>query len=182
MRNVTLFLLWLIVAQAYGQESRKTQFFVGYYGETLTHTGATIGMEYSPLGTSTYQMLLSANAGGYIHRRNNTSIFVRGQWGQRVTLKSRWFVDNFLGIGYLHHFTHGGDTYEVLPNGSVVQSPDHGRPKFMPSIALGLGYALPIKDSRTLRIYVRPECFWKAPFNGYYLTHFALNSGVIFQL
>lgn len=168
----------------YAQEIKqaKNKLFVGYFGETISHYGLTAGVEHYAFQNEKYQIILSANAGAYVHIRNNSSIFLRTQWGQRYTSKSGVFVDNFLGLGYLHQFTNGGEIYEVLPNGAVVETPNTGKAMVMPSISIGTGYDFSKKTKSNLIFYVRPELFWKAPFNGYYLTHFAINTGLIFKL
>jgi hypothetical protein len=184
MRIVLLY--WFILSPFFVQcrenGKTKTKLTEGYYGETLTHPGMVFGLEHYVYGNDRYQMILSANVGGYEHPRNNTSLFVRGQWGQRVTFKSSFFVDQFIGLGYLHHFASGGKIYDVLPNGAIVEIANNGRSMIMPSVALGGGYDLAKQTGLNLMIYVRPELFWKAPFNGYYLTHFALNVGLIFKM
>ena len=173
-----VFLLFAILSFAQEGTKKHTGISVGYFGETLTHAGFTIGIEHSPFSTEGYQMLLALNVGGYTHVRNNTSLFVRSQLGQRVIFNNGIFFDHFIGLGYLHQFTHGGDHFQVLPNGAVIETPDSGNAMIMPSIALGTGYEF----SDTLKMYVRPEVFWKAPFNGYYLTNFAMNIGLIFKI
>jgi len=181
MKNIILILLFLSTLEAVGQEQAgsKINISIGYYGETITHPGLIAGIEYTPVVLGKYQMILALNAGGYVHKRNNTSFFVRGQWGQRITFNNGLFIEQFLGLGYLHQFTHGGELYEVLPNGSIVETPDRGRPNIMPSVTLGLGYDFSKKGIANLSIFLRPELFWKAPFNGYYLTHPALSTGII---
>lgn len=181
------YLWWTLVllsTAAYGQEeeTRKTRLLVGYYGETVTHPGLTVGVERALLQTEKYQVILAADAGGYVHVRNNSSLFVRVRSGQRRTFRNGLFLDHFLGLGYLRHFTHGGETYEVLPNGAVVEVNNAGRSMVMPSVALGTGYDFARRRGTGVSVYVRPELFWKAPFNGYYLTHFALHAGVMFNL
>lgn len=159
----------------------KTKWMLGYFGETITHTGINLGLEYYPFQSERYQMILAPNLGGYVHIRNNTSLFLRVQWGQRVNFDSGLFLEQFMGLGYLHQFTHGGQNYEVLPNGAVLEVSNSGRPMFMPCVALGTGYDFSKKTRFNLTYFIRPEFFWKGPFNGYYLTHIALNTGVLFH-
>jgi len=170
--------------ESFGQDVplNKLAINLGYYGETVTHAGMNVGVEYYPHQSDRHKMILAGNVGGYTHKRNNTSLFIRGQWGQRVEFKSGLFLDQFIGLGYLHQFVHGGGLYEVLPNGSVVEKSNTGEPKIMPSVALGLGYKFKKDSFNRFEYYFRPELFWKAPFNGYYLTHLAINTGVIINL
>ncbi len=184
MKKILLAILLLAIIKTNAQELplKKKKIFVGYFGETLAHPGINLGIEHYPYQTDQYQMILSANIGGYIHKRNNTSIFLRGQWGQRITFENGVLVDSFLGLGYLHHLSHGGAVYEVLPNGAIVENTANGNSMIMPSVAVGTGYDFSKKTNLDMIIYVRPELFWKAPFNGYYLTHIAINCGLIFNI
>ena len=185
MKHVLIvFSMSFMLNQAFGQEATQSKVAInlGYFGETVFHPGMNFGIEYYPHQTDRHQMILAGNFGGYVHRRNNKSLFVRAQWGQRLHLKSGLFFDQFIGLGYLHHYTHGGDTYEVKPNGAVVETPNSGQSLVMPSISLGAGYSLAKNKAYGIKVYLRPELFWKAPFNGYYLTHFALSTGIILNL
>jgi len=186
MKHVTfIFLIFLFThINSNGQENNlpKTKLTLSYFGETITHNGLNLGFEYYPFQSKKYQMILASNIGGYVHIRNNTSLFIREQWGQRITFDWGIFIDEFIGLGYLHQFTHGGDNYEVLSNGAIVKTPNNGSPMIMPSVAIGTGYDFSKKTKWNIIYFLRPELFWKAPFNGYYLTHFALNTGFIFKL
>ncbi len=119
--------------------------------------------------------------GPILSRRNNTSWFIRLQVGQRLMLRG-FVLEDFLGLGYLRQYTHGGDVYQVLPNGAVVENKRSGRGKMMPSVGLGMGYRGIKIRGKTIQVFARPENFWKAPFNGYYLTHFAINAGIVTPL
>lgn len=170
--------------QAFGQDTHQNKIAInlGYFGETVFHAGLNLGIEYYPHQTDRHQMIVAGNIGGYVHQRNNTSLFLRAQWGQRLNFKKGLFVDQFIGLGYLRQFVHGGDIYEVKPNGAVVETPDSGQSLIMPSISLGIGYNLAKNKANHTKVYLRPELFWKAPFNGYYLTHFVLSTGIIIKL
>jgi len=183
-RLLIVFIMSFMLNQAFGQEATQNRVAInlGYFGETVLHPGMNLGIEYYPHQTDRHQMILAGNIGGYVHRRNNTSLFLRTQWGQRLNYKSGLFIDQFIGLGYLHQFVHGGDIYEVKPNGAVVETPNSGQPLVMPSISLGAGYSLAKNKAHSIKVYLRPELFWKAPFNGYYLTHFALSTGIIINL
>lgn len=176
-----IFFFIVIIARGQGKELPKMKFMLGYYGETFTHSGLNAGIEYYPFQSEKYQMILASNIGGYFHIRNNTSLFIREQWGQRISFGCGVFIDEFIGIGYLHQFTHGGDNFRVLPNGAVVKTPDSGSPMIMPSVAIGTGYDFSRKTNWNIIFFLRPELFWKAPFNGYYLTHLVINAGIIFK-
>ena len=171
-----------VLTHAQTEELPTRALTVSYFGETLTHPGLTLGVEHYPLQSPKHQLVWSVSAGAYLHRRNNTSWFVRLQVGQRLMLGRGFVLENFLGLGYLRQYTHGGDVYQVLPNGAVVENKRSGRGKMMPSVGLGMGYRGIKIRGKTIQVFARPEIFWKAPFNGYYLTHFAINAGIVTPL
>ena len=183
-QSLCLLFFMSILLPAIGQNARQNKLALnlGYFGETVTHYGINLGVEYYPHQTDRHQMILAGGIGGYVHLRNNSSLFARAQWGQRLNFKSGLFLDQFFGLGYLHQFVHGGDLYEVKPNGAVVETPNSGQSLIMPSISMGIGYRFTKNNASGMKIYLRPELFWKAPFNGYYLTHFALSTGIIIKL
>ena len=181
--KILLILLFsYLLTHAQTEELPTRALTVAYFGETLTHPGLTLGVEHYPLQSPKHQLVWSVSTGAYLHRRNNTSWFIRLQVGQRLMLGRSFVLENFLGLGYLRQFTHGGDVYQVLPNGAIVENKRAGRGKIMPSVGLGMGYRGINIHGKTIQIFARPEIFWKAPFNGYYLTHFAINIGIIMPL
>lgn len=162
------------------QQKTNLRYTIGYFGEMLAHPGLNFGIEYATPQSQKHQMLLAANIGGYVHPKNNTSLFLRGQWGQRINFKTGYFINSYIGLGYLHQFVHGGESFQVQPNGAITKINDWGQPYFMPSIAIGNGWHFKREEKRPISFYLQPELFWKAPFNGYYLTHFSINAGLIF--
>lgn len=183
MKHKIILLLFVIPIVVDAQEPKEFRLSLGYYGETLSHPGLNIGIEYGVPNNRKEQMILSLNIGGYLHKKNNTSLFVKAHWAQRYNFNKGLFFEGAMGIGYLHHIAHGGDKFEVKPNGAIVQVKKYGNPMLMPSVGLGLGWNFfSAHQNRRLSVFVKPELFWKAPFNGYFLTHFAMNGGVIFNL
>lgn len=175
------FFIYATVVSAQEDEC-KNRFFLGYYGEEFIHPGMNLGIGFTSFQSGMYQILFSANAGAFLKDGSHTSVFARSQVGQCATFNSGIFIDHFLGFGALHQFATGGDDQEVLPNGEVVDISTKGSPKFIPSIAVGVGYDFKKKHDFDGTIFLRPELFWKTPFNGYYQTHFAINAGVMVSL
>ena len=171
-----------VLANAQTEELATKAVSVSYFGETLTHPGLALGVEHYPLQSPKHQLVWSVSVGGYLHPRNNTSFFARLQVGQRLLLGGKFMLENFVGIGYLRQRPQGGAVYRVLPNGAVVENKRSGSGKIMPSVALGIGYNGIKIHGKSIKVFARPEIFWKAPFNGYYLTHFAMNTGFIVPL
>ena len=74
---------------------------LSYFGETLSHSGLTLGMEHYPLQSKKHQLVWSVSMGAYLHQRNNTSWFLWFQVGQRLIFKGGFMLENFVGLGYL---------------------------------------------------------------------------------
>ncbi|HEX8656373.1 MAG TPA: hypothetical protein VF690_02495 [Hymenobacter sp.] len=160
------------------QETGRSAVTVGYFGETVTHPGLFAGYEHNLRPQKRYQLLLAATVGGYVHRRNHAGLFSEVGLGQRLHFRSGFFLEQFIGIGYLHTFLNGGPIYEVNDKGEVSERNNLGRPHLMPSISLGFGWNVAHSEKLPLLVFVRPRAFWQYPFNSYALPHLALQAGI----
>ena len=167
---------------AYAQEepssTHRYALTAAYFGETITHPGATVGLEKYLLRSRRYKLFVGANLGGYVHHRNHKALFANLQLGQRITFRSGWFLDQSVGVGYLRTFL-DGEVYAVDSDGSVEQVANTGRPHFMPSVSVGVGYDFTKKGLANLQLFLRPQVFWQMPFNNYSLLHIGLQAGLI---
>jgi hypothetical protein len=159
----------------------KYAFTVAYFGEMITHPGATLGIERYLLQDKRYRIFLGANLGMYTHTRNHTAYFINIQSGQRLTTGSGLFFDQSIGIGYLRSYLNGGDIFEVDAFRGVYESKNSGRGHVMPSVSLGTGWDFSKKNIANLAVFVRPQVFWQYPFNNYSLVHLALQTGLTFH-
>ena len=170
---------------AYSQQeptaSHRYALTAAYLGETITHPGATVGLEKYLLRKRQYKLFVGTNLGGYVHQRNHKALFATLQFGQRITFRSGWFVDQSIGVGYLITFL-DGEVYTVNPTGSVEQMANTGRSHLMPSVSVGVGYDFTNKDIAKLQLFLRPQAFWQLPFNHYALLHIGLQAGIILPL
>jgi hypothetical protein len=119
----------------------------------------------------------AAKGGLYYHRYNNTGIFLMLQSGARYRLYRGLFIDNYVGVGYIHTFLNGGKAYIVDAAGTIKKYHDYGTGHFMPSISPGLSYQL-----NNARLFARAMIFWQIPFNETTLVQYALEGGVSFNL
>ena len=165
-------------AQNETMTGKRSAVTLGYFGETITNPGLFFGYEYNLRPQKLYQLHLSANAGGYHHSHNHTGLFSEIQIGQRYTFGSGLFVEQLLGVGYLHTFLSGGKIYEVSEPGAISEARNSGRGHFMPSLSLGFGLNLAQKDKAPLLLFLRPKAFLQYPYNGYALSHAAVLIGI----
>lgn len=150
-------------------EAPRIPLTLAYLGETLLHPGIMVGTE-SRLWESGWHAIIGANnLGAYQHAGNHSGIFLNGELGYRLTFPVGLSAEALAGAGVLYTVL-PGDVY--LP-GQSEPSRDSGRPAFMPSASLGLGYAL--GDSR---LFARLQAFGQYPYNTYTLMHLATQVGV----
>lgn len=144
---------------------------VAYFGETLAHPGLMVGTERSVWRGGWHELLAATNLGGYQHAGNHNGLFLNGELGYRMTLPAGLSAEALAGAGVLYTML-PGDVY--LPSSSPSEpGRDGGRPTFMPSATVGLGYAL--GDSR---LFARLQAFGQYPYNTYTLLHLASQVGV----
>jgi len=163
-----------------GQESKiSIPVNISYFGETITHPGIEIGYENTFFRSFNY----TVSIGAYVHQRNHTGLFLEAGVNWRHTFPIGYSMEFGLGLGYLHTWEHGGDTYLVDDNGNVSLKPKYGHPHFMPSVKLGLiGWDFRKKTNIPLRLNADIIIFGQYPFNNYIMPHAALKVGGTYYL
>jgi len=161
----------------YGQDKNVIPINVSYFGETLVHPGIEIGYE----NTFYKSFNFTVSLGTYIHQRNHVGLFLNTGLNWRHTFPIGYSMEFGLGLGYLHTWEHGGDTYVVDDNGKVSVKPKYGRPHFMPSVKLGLlGWDFRKNTDIPLRLNADIIVFGQYPFNNYMMPHAALKLGATY--
>ena len=175
MKKYFVFTLTLLVIHSmYGQDKRTIPINISYFGDSILHPGIEIGYE------NTFYKLFNytASIGSYIHQRNHVGLFLNAGINWRYTFPIGYSMEFGLGLGYLHKWEHGGDTYVVDDNGNVSIKPKYGQPRFMPQVKLGLlGWDFRKKTNLPLRLNADIVGFLEYPFNTYWLPHVALKIG-----
>jgi hypothetical protein len=137
MRKYTVFaiVIFLTVHYVHGQENNKViPVNISYFGETMVHPGIAISYE----NTFFRSFNFTVSIGTYFYKRNHTGIFLETGFNWRLTFPIGYSMEFGLGLGYMHTWEHGGDTYTVDDNRNVSVKPKYGHPHFMPSVKLGL--------------------------------------------
>lgn len=151
-----------------------------YYGETITHPGVAVGMEYYAFESRRYKLIVAPKVGIYLHHRTHGAAFVDAELGHRVTAKFGLYGDLFTGIGYMHTWP-WGDVYGRAADGSVEKQFNAGSPHVKFGGGLGLGWDLSKNGVAPISIFARLEMFGEAPFNTGIAVHGALMCGVIWR-
>ncbi|MEI9921174.1 MAG: hypothetical protein WDO14_20610 [Bacteroidota bacterium] len=139
--------------------------------------GLSGAIEKDLLSNDRYALLVTGKTGFYIHRYNNTGIFFAAQSGVRYRIAGKFYLENYVGVGYLHTFLNGGKAYIVDAAGTVKRYHDYGSGHFMPSISPGISY-----EVGDLRFFARTMIFWQIPFNRVSLVQYSLETGLSFKL
>jgi hypothetical protein len=140
---------------------------VALMGEFLTHPGIVVGLEH-PVSE---HVVLAWNLGTYVHVRNTVGAFTDLELGVRHAFPSRFVLEGFAGVGYLHTFVQG--PVYVVDDDAVEHVTDPGRPSFMPTVRFGVA-----AERETLTPFVHLQAFGQYPFNTQLLPHVALLVGV----
>ena len=154
-------ILFAFLATASATES------VAVMGEFLTHPGVVVGLE-GPINDS---LVLAWNLGTYVHVRNTVGAFTDVELGVRHEFPTRFVLEGFAGVGYLHTFVQG--PVYVVEDESIDHVTDFGRPSFMPTVRFGVAAA-----RQKVTPFVNLQAFGQYPFNTQVLPHVALLVGV----
>ena len=135
----------------------------GYFGQTVTHPGIVIEMEYETNVSSTMSLPLRVDLGFYNHPRNHTGLFIDANYGFRRYYKSGLFLEESIGIGVLGSAINT-DVFKVDDNGVVSETSKLNPLQLMPSITLGIGFNLTKSNEKSMNlIWIRPKISWEYP-------------------
>lgn len=165
-----------------------------YFGETITHPGTKIGVDY-PLRTTKIsklkksgktfdkqkQIIVGGNLGVFYQRRYNTSLFLNAEVGYRRIKKKGSKLDFLFGVGYLKSFLNE-DTYEVSDNGEVNRVRLAGQSSFLSSISVSFGKDFGFTGSSPWGYHIKPSLYFQMPYGQVKLPHFVLECGVSYTI
>lgn len=188
----TFLILLLCSSSAYAQQKEGTgpklkarfgdrlALKAGYFGELVLHPGLTVGMDYTVAGNKWATLHWDTDLGGYWHRWNNTSFFLKTALGFRLTLGSV-FADLNLGVGYMHSWA-AGDMYQRAEEGGVEKAANWGHPHFMPNTSFLVGWDGSRKNNQSWAVHIGPEVYLQSSFNHISLPHVAVKIGFTYKL
>ncbi len=185
IKTFTSLILLLVNTYAYSAEitelnqnrnpNKLPALTVGYFGEMFSHPGMMVGAEFTIVGNQNHQLLGTLNVGWYVHRRNYHALFLNSEIGYRYTFNVGFNIHTLLGVGYFHKFA-DGTIYEVR-NDTLKEVRNTGRPRFMPSFSLGLGWDFRKKTNLPFGLFTRVQVFGEYPDDSFFMPHAALLIG-----
>lgn len=153
---------------------------VEYFGELVLHPGLSLGLDYTISKNNWVTIHWDTDLGGYWHRWNNTSAFLKTSIGSRLAIGSA-FADINIGAGYMHSWA-AGTVYQRAENGGVEKATNWGHSHFMPTASLLLGWDGSRKNKLPWTIYLGPEVYLQSSFNHTFLPHLAAKIGFTYKL
>ena len=162
MKKIILSAIILMVFSSLNAQSRLN-IGAGYFGQTVTHPGIVLEMEYETTLSSTMSLPFRVDLGMYTHPRNHHGLFIDANFGFRRYFKSGLFLEQSIGIGVLGSAINT-DVFTLDDNGTVSDASKLNSLQLMPSLTLGIGYNLTKnnEDALTL-IWLRPKISWQIP-------------------
>ena len=155
----------------------------GYFGETATHPGFALHLEYVRNHTPQISTPFRADLGAYFHGRNHDALIVDIHAGLREKFGKRFALEQYLGLGALVSFYNGDGIFQVDAGGAIQRVSPLGNAAFMPSVTLGIWIAAGKKtDPERWAVHFRPKAFWQFPYNNMAMPHFALQAGFTYRI
>lgn len=158
----------------------KLAFKADYFGELVLHPGFSAGLDYTLLSNKWTTLHWDADLGGFWHRWNNTSAFLKTSIGSRFAMGPA-FADINLGVGYMHTWA-AGEVYQRAENGSVEKVTQWGTPHFMPNASLLFGWDGSRKSNLPWTVHIGPEIYLQSSFNHSFLPHLAVKIGFTYKI
>ncbi len=195
--NITIQIIffWFLTNRVYSQEctpfsdnqSIITRFIhhesvalkLNYFGELVLHPGLTLGVDYTLTKSNRLTVHWDNDLGGYWHRWNNTSLFLKSTIGTRLAA-GPVFADINAGIGYMHSFA-AGTIYQRATDGGVEKASNQGQAHFMPNVSLLFGWDSTRKGKQCWTVHLGPEVYLQSSFNHIFLPHIAMNVGMTYK-
>lgn len=186
--------LWLLSSVSFAQNQSQFPFTVsisntasqlpgsGVLGiwTTPTHPGVTVGTEFFYNSNPKHQWFQTGNLGYFFHQYAQHGIQLYTEAGYRFQSTKGFFFGPKLGVGYLHSIPETR-VFELNENGSYDQKSNLGRPQFMPTATLQLGYQF--QKANPISVFLNYQLFMQLPFVNEYvpiLPNTALHLGVSF--
>jgi len=172
------------IAEKQGAISRfvyneKVAFKLDYFGELGLHPGLSLGTDYTLAKKNWVTLHWDTELGGFWHRWNNTSLFLKTSIGARFPIQS-FFVDLNVGAGYMHSFP-AGTIYQKSSDGGLEKATNWGTAHFMPNSSFLIGWDGTRKRNLPVTLHLGVEAYLQSSFNHIFLPHAAAKVGLTYK-
>lgn len=197
MRKTVLVIIFFMALKsllAQSDSSKCIGLSLSYFGESITHPGIAVGLEYelwSKYGMRVkksgkridrkHKVVLNGNLDTYFHKRNHVGVLLNGEAGYKYIRKKGFFYEGAAGIGYFHTFLQG-DTYVVSDANEVSRVKLASQSNFSCSMWCGIGKDYSFKEGKPWAWKLLTGWFLQYPFGASKLWHTAAEVGVIYYM
>ncbi|MBX9850935.1 MAG: hypothetical protein K2X86_04170 [Cytophagaceae bacterium] len=155
---------------------------LGVFSKTI-HPGFHIGTYWLYKKGEKHEFFQTAKLGYFYHRFVQHGIQLYSEGGYRYITGSGIYGEVLLGAGYLHSFP--DMQVFVFKDGKYKKKAPLGRPQFMISAGVGVGYDFEKKCDKPLRLYLLYQFWMQTPFVNKYvplLPNTSFHLGAIFSI
>lgn len=138
------------------------------------HPGVSAGMEFAYNRNPVNRWFQTAKLGTLHHQYSQTAVQLYTEGGFRRSVRRGISAEFRLGLGYLHSFT-DVPIFKLGTDGYYSQVSKFGRPQFMTSSAIGLGYTF-LKAKNPWRIQLDYQFYLQTPFINEYVPLLPVNA------
>ncbi|MCO6495644.1 MAG: hypothetical protein J5I91_08210 [Bacteroidetes bacterium] len=156
--------------------------YAGVFSKTI-HPGFTIGTSYDYVIKEKSRLFQTFKFGYFYHRFSQNAVQLYSELGYQHKIYSALYAQSLLGIGYLHSFA---DLQQFeLEDGEYHQVGKFGRPQFMSTFSLLLGYDFSHSCHFPMEFFLQYQFWLQMPFVNKYvpiLPNSALHLGARFSI
>lgn len=190
MKYLIVLLILFTTTEISAQIKKPTAISVSYFGETITHPGLKIGLDYelkswdrnkkkSTQKIISKSIILSSNIGFYFHKDYQTGAFALPELSYSRKNQKGNFRSIGLGVGYMRTFI--PNVYEVNTANEIKRT-IAGNNYFLSTCFVAFGKDLSVKYSIPMGVYIKPQIMYALPNYPNGVTYFALEIGINYKL
>lgn len=124
------------------------------------HPGFNAGINFNWKDRSKFQLIQTAKLGYFYHQYSQHGIMLYSELNYRRKFNN-FYAEGGLGAGYLHSIP-DIKNYTLNSKGEYEKKPNYGRPQFMPSALLGIGYYF--NNSTGCHVFLNYQMWFQLPF------------------
>jgi len=192
MRYLLFISLFSMCSISRAQSLRPESIFVSYFGETITHPGLKIGVDFQLKSWDKTKIKknkdkkiiqkgidLIQGIGFFYHKDYQTGIFILPELSYSKKNAKGNFLMAGIGAGYMRTFI--PNVYDLNSNGEIERM-HAGYNYFLTNYSITFGKDLSKKKMIPLSIFIKPQLMYVLPNATNGVSYFALELGVSYKL
>lgn len=159
----------------------RNAFTIGYYGQGFSNPGIQLGMERILARTGKFEILSLWHLHYFNQKDRLSGIGFLPRFGQRFTLSSGFFLENYIGLGLqLNRFR--AEVFDHSHSPSTVKIETTNKAGILPVVTLGTGYDFSRKTNLQMAFYLRTSANWLYPDQNLLFRFYpSLETGIIYR-